>query len=323
VNVLYGSLGGLTAAGNQVWSQDSSGIEGVAEPGNAFGGELAVGDFNNDGVDDLAIGVPREDIGSLSSTGAVNVLYGSVDGLTATGNQVWDQDSPGIAGAAEQGDNFGAALAVGDFNNDSFDDLAIGVLGEAIGGLSSAGAVNVLYGSFGGLTAAGNQIWHQDQPGIQGVAEAGDNFGSALAVGDFNNDSFDDLAIGVRNEDIGSNANAGAVNVLYGSSGGLTATENQVWHQDSSDIAGVAEPGDAFGWALAVGAFNTGGFDDLAIGVLGEDIGSNADAGAVNVLYGSSGGLTAAGNQVWSQDSSGIEGVAEPGDMVGWALAAR
>ncbi|MGI0016845.1 MAG: integrin alpha, partial [Nitrososphaera sp.] len=37
------------------------------------------GDFNNDGRDDLAIGVPNEDVGNtnIANAGAVNVIYGS------------------------------------------------------------------------------------------------------------------------------------------------------------------------------------------------------------------------------------------------------
>ena len=43
---------------------------------------------------------------------------------------------------------------------------------------------------------------------------------------------------------------AGAVNVIYGSAAGLTATDNQLWHQNSSGIADAAEAGDHFGGSL-------------------------------------------------------------------------
>ena len=85
-----------------------------------------------------------------------------------------------------------------DFNGDGFDDLAVGVPGEDIGTINSAGAVNVIYGSSGGLSCGGNQFWHQDSSGILDTAEASDQFGDALAAGDFNGDGFDDdLAVGV------------------------------------------------------------------------------------------------------------------------------
>ena len=65
------------------------------------------GDFNGDGHDDLAVGVPFESLGVVDLAGAVNVIHGSASRLSADGNQLWHQDSPGIADAAEGGDLFG------------------------------------------------------------------------------------------------------------------------------------------------------------------------------------------------------------------------
>ena len=314
VNVIYGGPAGLTARGDQIWHQDSDGIAGGTEERDNFGGALAAGDFNDDGFEDLAIGADHEDIGGEGDAGAVNVIYGGPAGLAAPGNQIWHQDSDGIAGQAEERDNFGEALAAGDFNNDGFEDLAIGVLSEDLGGEGNAGAVNVIYGGPDGLAVLGNQIWGQDSDGIAGRAEVEDFFGTALATGDFNNDGFEDLAIGVAGEDVG----AGVVNVIYGFRGGLFALGNQTWAQYRVGIAGEAEERDNFGRALAAGHFNNDGFVDLAIGVYGED----TFTGAVNVIYGGPDGLAVLGNQLWHQDSDGIAGEAEEGDYFGFALAA-
>ena len=78
----------------------------------------------------------------------------------------------------------------GDFNGDGFNDLAVGVPGEDVEGISNAGAVNVIYGSRPGLTGAGDQIWHQNQPGVNFGSEEGDSFGTSLASGDFDGDGF-------------------------------------------------------------------------------------------------------------------------------------
>ena len=70
------------------------------------------GDFNGDHFDDLAIGVPGEDIGECLDAGAVDAIYGQDPwfGLIPTGSQFWHQDRPGILDDAEQWDCFGQSL---------------------------------------------------------------------------------------------------------------------------------------------------------------------------------------------------------------------
>ena len=70
-----------------------------------------------------------------------------------------------------------------DFNGDGAADLAIGAPGEGLGpGQAGAGVVHVLYGSTGGLTAAGSQLWSQDSPGVAGAPAFLDFFGQTLAA---------------------------------------------------------------------------------------------------------------------------------------------
>jgi hypothetical protein len=335
VNVLYGSGSGLTSTGDQFWSQDSSNVDGGGEDGDAFGWALATGNFNRDRYADLAIGVPTEDVGSVTDAGGVNVIYGSAAGLSATAkaDQFWSQDSVDILEQAEFGDRFGSALAAGDFNEDGYSDLAVGVPGERATSLTAPfGGVNVIYGSPEGLDASfvGDQFWSQASANVDDSAESGDLFGSALAVGDFDHDgvSHADLAIGVPGEDVDGASDAGAVNVLYGTDAGLSPTgdiDDQFWTQNSSDVIGASEKGDRFGSALAVGEFGSNSLRDLAIGVPGEDLGTVTDAGGVNVLYGTGDfGLDAnqTPNQFWSQDSANVEDSGEPGDAFGAALTA-
>ena len=111
---MYGSSSGLQASSpaDQTWSQDTSSVKDVAETNDSFGWSLAAGDFNNDGKDDLAVGVPFESVGSVLDAGAVNILYGSSSGLQASSpdDQIWHQDSPNVDGVAESGDQLGYRL---------------------------------------------------------------------------------------------------------------------------------------------------------------------------------------------------------------------
>ncbi len=326
VHIFYGTASGLAATGNRLIHQDSTDIADTAEADDLFGYALAVGDFNRDGYDDLAVGVPNEDVGSpeISSAGAVSIIYGSAGGLSSS-DQFFHQDTVGVEGVVEAGDSFGYALAAGDFDHDGYDDLAVGVPYEDVGNpvISNVGAVNVLYGSAAKLTATGNQLWTQDSTNIEDTAEANDNFGHALAAGDFNGDGRADLAVGVPYEDVGSPeiSNAGAVNVIYGSASGLSSASDDFWHQDSPNVEGAAEESDYFGMRLAAGDFNGDGRGDLAVGVPYENVGVVSNAGAVNVLYGSAPGLTATGDQIWDQESTGIQETAETFDLFGYAVA--
>ena len=78
------------------------------------------------------------------------------------------------------GDQFGYALSAWNYGMDSRSDLAIGVPGEGINGHEDAGAVHLLYGSVTGLTATGNQFWHQDVAGIGSGTQPDEFFGRAL-----------------------------------------------------------------------------------------------------------------------------------------------
>jgi hypothetical protein len=330
VNVLYGSAGGLSSAGNQLWTENSAGVPDVAEPVDELGSALAAGDFDGDGFDDLAIGAPGEAPPPLDTpnAGAVIVLYGSPAGLSGRRAQLWSQDSEKVLDVAESDDRFGSSLASGDFDGDGFEDLSIGVQNEDLAGRAvvlDAGAVNVLYGSAKGLASAGNQFWTQNTSGVPDAAEAGDFLGYSQAAGDFNGDGRDDLAIGVPREGVGSQPQAGAANVLYGSAAGLSGAGSQLWTQNSPGIGGGAEDGDHFAESLAAGDMSGDGRDDLAVGVRFEDLTTRAnvatDAGAVNVIYGSGAGLAAAGNQVWTQNTNGVPDLAETDDDFGAAVA--
>lgn len=300
VNIIYGSTSGLsaTSTSDQRFFQDysvagadaSTNIKDVSEVDDHFGAAVAAGDFNGDGYSDLAIGVPDEDVGSSiagAGAGAVNVIYGSKSGLSPNNpiaNQFWTQTAAKLK-VSQPGDHFGATLATGDFDNDGYADLAIGVAFDKINGKAEAGSVTILYGSTSGLSTSASvqsQRIFEDSPRIMGISEVGDHFGASLAVGDFNKDGYSDLAVGAPEKDDG----LGGVNIIYGSASGLSATStpNQLWGQDSPGLEKSAEQDSRFGAALASGDFNADGYSDLAIGVPGH----------ISVVFGALPGLSAA-----------------------------
>lgn len=318
----------------QSWNQDmikhDNLVDGGSERGDRFGFSLASGDFNGDKADDLAVGVPGEGLGNISSAGAVNVVYGrshqsgqarTKSGLKGDGSQLWHQDML-IPGQSEGGDSFGFSLASGDFTGDKCDDLAVGVPYEKVKGENKAGAIYIVRGSSQGLTNNSYQFLYQDTIG-KGKSEEGDNFGYSLASGNFDGDEYEDLAIGVPNEDVeekdtGYVKDAGYVNVLFGYKDGLRKKNDGGWYQERR--GGNSEKGDQYGYSLASGDFNGDEYDDLAVGVPREDIKNKNDAGAVNILYGSNFGFLEGKHIQLIQEYPILEKF-EGDDLFGYSLA--
>jgi hypothetical protein len=76
-------------------------------------------------------------------------------------------------------------------------------------------------------------------------------------------------------------------------------------------------PKDGYGNALAAADVGLGPQDDLAVGIHAED----HDAGAVHVLYGTTAGLSADRDQLWTQASLGVADEPETDDALGLKLA--
>ena len=312
----------LGPTGTAFWNEGSPDLVSSLQADARFGHALAAGDFDCDGFDDLAIGVPEDDDnnGALADVGYVMVLYGSETGPAAGGHQLWDQQS--FEAAEEADDHFSETLAAGDFDGDGCADLAIGAPQEDVGSETDAGAIFLLYGGESGLTSGGNQVFRQGAGGISAAAEAFDNFGAALAVGDYDDDGIDDLAVGTPGEDIEAEKvnGAGALHILYGhASGGLSGDDDLVLFRGGGLVSSPIE-NEGIGRALAAGDFLLllDG-DELAIGTPGGDVDELVDAGRVLMLS-DIGGSNFLG--VYSQDTTDVPGIAEEFDNFGETLAA-
>jgi hypothetical protein len=260
VNILYGSASGLDDQADRITTlyQDVADVVDLSEEGDRFGGALAWGDFNGDCFDDLVVGVP----GQSGSAGAIHVFYGSTSGLTADLDAVITRASPGIPGSVHAGDWFGTTLAAGDFNGDGSDDVAVSAANYQ-SGTDGTDVVMIIYGGGAGLNGTNGPGAH-----TFAIPEAAiRNEGEQMTTGDFNCDSYEDIAVGTWLTDKpGVGADVGSVTVIYGSATGLSLSAGP----GSQEISGIYE-GDAFGMAVTAANFNgdsAGGRScvDLAIG---------------------------------------------------------
>jgi Trypsin/FG-GAP repeat len=286
-----------------------SGSIPVANAG--YGTSVATADFNKDGKLDIAVGAPADVTGAANdvASGTVTVFAGAADG-PAIGKRLLQS---AVNASDEAGDLWGYSLTVGDFNKDTYPDLAIGAPGEVVGTIK-AGAIAIFNGSSTGLVPG--RGFDQNDLGL--VDGAGDEWGKSLAAGDFNGDGVTDLAVGAPSKVI-SGARSGQVIVLKGAATkGLAAG----WVVDQKAAGGANEAGDLFGAALAAGNVfgpKTGTvYSDLIVGAPGESPSTDPQSGAIYVIPGAAAGPVAAGFGV---TQTGNTGVNETGDRFGAALA--
>jgi hypothetical protein len=286
---------------------------------DGFGNTLATGDFDGDGFVDLAIGVEQEiNVGvNFVYGGQVHVVYGSEDGLDPWRQQLWNLTTMNVH-PFDQGQLLSRGLETGDFNNDGFDDLAIGAHNFAETPNGFAGVVYILHGSANGLTNQDLQTWYENRADLDGEPSGVDYFGYDLTAGDYNGDDFDDLAIGIPAKTVDGILEQGQILVLSGSAEGLTAAGHRYIDQPSDIDAD--DPGPNWGLVMESGDINGDGFDELAVGLETKDIEGHENAGAVAVLFGGPNGLTLLGYDFLYQGEAGIPDAPEPQDGFGASL---
>ncbi|MDP2317239.1 MAG: MopE-related protein [Pseudomonadota bacterium] len=243
---------------------DAPGLLVGATNGDFFGRALVAGDMDGDGLGDLAVGAYGDD-GATLNGGAVYLYLGPIGGRVETAG------ADGVRYGLGSSDFAGYALAVGDTDADGYDDLVVGASGNDDGG-ANAGAAYVVRGPMLGTSFV------DDDATLLG--EPRDGAGLALAVGDLDDDGFDDVAVSSEGTLYGS---AGAAWVAYGPLAGVSSL------QDAEALLIGETAGDDAGTALAIpGDLDGDGFGDLVVGAAQAD-GTAGDAGAVYVIGGGPG----------------------------------
>ncbi|MDN0200053.1 FG-GAP-like repeat-containing protein [Streptomyces sp. S.PNR 29] len=341
VVVLYGSASGVSASRRTVITQATSGIPGAPEEWDRFGTAVASADLDRDGYADLLIGTPDESAGTMGGVGSLTVVWGSSSGLQG-GAAV-----PPPTGL-DEGCGFAAGIAVGDVTGDGAPD--VGVTGDCgatsyTGPFTRTGApakrtfVNELGTNRGVVMGDVDGDGRAERFWLPGPTD-GDVSGPVYAeghdgtytelpladglsgrIGDIDGDGYGDLVTGVPYDASLTSGSTpahrgGEIQVLYGGPQGITPDQKpQVIHQDTAGVPGTGEDGDQFGASLSVGDTNGDKYADVLVGAPGEALGSARAAGQATLLRGSAAGLTTTGSLTYSQNTSGVPGTAEAGDL--------
>ncbi len=263
--------GGFTEAG------------GVLENGDDFGESLeSIGDLDNDGVIDLAVGTAKDDDGG-TNRGAVYILFMNTDGTVKQLQKISSTTGGLPNNLLDDEDFFGIGVTgLGDIDNDGVNDIAVGAYSDDDGGLDR-GALYILFLNSNGTVKSFQKI-SSTAGGFFGTLTDGNRFGSNIAtLGDFDNNGTTDLIVSHKNDDDGG-TDRGALWLIFLNSDGTVKG-----HQKISDTAGGFIPSlhdwDQFGEsATLIGDLDNDGVKDIAVGAASDDSGGT-DRGAVYILF--------------------------------------
>ena len=250
--------------------------------GQRFGSFVAsVGDLNNDGVTDIAVGAGYDDDGG-TDRGAVFILFLNANGTVNNYQKISDTQG-GLTANLSNSDYFGfAGDAIGDFNGDGTIDLIIGARLDDDGG-TNRGAVYILYLNPNGTANGHNKISHT-QGNLPPVLDDNDRFGVGVkVVGDVNQDGVNDIFVGADFDDDGGSY-SGAGYLLFLSNTGNVSGYLKVGGL-TPGFSGALSANSIAGYGISgVGDVNGDGVIDLVLGAMGDDDGG-LNRGAAYIIF--------------------------------------
>lgn len=213
-------------------------------------------------------------VGDMTGDGIADILAGG------TGLSPADPDKSVVLKGTRTGLVPGGTLEMdwsgefGDINGDGYRDFVSPETDHGGIGVRGTGGFDVTYGGPDGVSkTVPARFYDQNTPGVPGVNEEYDRWGTDVALGDINQDGYADLVIGAPGESgtESTTSRAGAITVLHGSKTGLTTTGAKAWTQNSAGIPSTSETSDYFGRAVALLDANKDGKPELYVGGDGED----------------------------------------------------
>ncbi|MFE1954745.1 FG-GAP-like repeat-containing protein [Streptomyces sp. NPDC059524] len=283
VTILWGSPKGLST-GTTLPNKN-------ADSHNSMGKDLATGDFNGDGNQDLAL-----------VNGSVTYVYRGPLTRSGTTGTVTKLD--------KETSFYSTALISGKVDGDGKTDLVI--IGDVVTTEYIASDAWFVKGGSSSLTPGKSLRLESENTNGGSTDRGGDG-----VIADFDKDGYGDIAIGTPLY----SKHKGRVSVWNGSSSG-PSTSTRIT-QSSDGVAGTPESYDNFGWSVSAGDVDGDGYKDLAVGVHGEEIGGAAYAGGVHILKGRSSGLSGTGSQWFARNSSGVPGALTEDDFFGYLVRLR
>ncbi|MBL4652179.1 MAG: FG-GAP repeat protein, partial [Flavobacteriales bacterium] len=156
-------------------SDTQGGLVDVFDDNDWFGNTVSdIGDFDGDGVFDIAVGSRADDDGG-SNRGAIRIILLNSDGTVKSFQKISDTQG-GFMGVLDNGDWFGMSITnLGDLDGDGITDIAVGARADDDGG-TNRGAVWVLFLNSNGTVKSYQKI-SSTSGSFSGTLNDGDRFG--------------------------------------------------------------------------------------------------------------------------------------------------